>query len=1337
MFSNFLKLSLPLAAAAGAYFYYSERTKTIQKRKDSELFTKVGSVIHTVLNNVKAWENTYKFLQKHKDFREYRQHKIVFGPMAGKEHMKWGKRGVFHMPEKDINQRNENFYYPHVDWEHEQLIDPLRNQSFLRRMEGFKIPEPPEGFGEGCTNHNEWLKYVEGQIIDQLKKQSNDMIFRCYKAMINDLPLIKDHEIKRMLCFGLVELLQIFACNNYLSSSLTDDNEREKYKNVEGGFSNVLSIRSGLLQQAVFNLFAYCFEFTSEPPKFLTIPRLKFLPEDQDTIQKEFLDLINNLDFEKCAEKIAKRPLKLKILFSKNLRFLCKNVQSTEQGLLFRRVILSFAYQILTSHEYEEDDEQFKSPPGIIAREIRRNTLGHVQEINLKVSSQQKEDDEKRLNELSKLVHKEIRPEDNLGRLKNIDKVKPFKLFQIVKDYSDFDKIRRLNEQEIELLDTNSREMYHDFVHLLRLKCQRNYLRQREVNQDNLKIHRYIHRFTRDLISLEKLELNEGNARDFLRVCKIHDWAVSTLAYEGYSFEYAQTTRSIRHRIMSLCPQVKSHEAFMRTLVPGKMRCGYTWINSDNWITDEAANLAKLVFNQVVRSIDLNKRIKSHIQTGLSIGLRGNTCSGKTTYLQNLLLKIFNEVITNKGELNIDTLKAFLRREGGFVNAQVHTQASELLPTLINLIAKYRLSFVLDSRLLTKDKYVDTFIAPTKHLEQCAWLIDFQVPLIASLLRMLCRDKNDESPQTNLSAIIEGYIQLIKNRLSIVRHTLDETAVIKYELIHGSANSYRTIANKTRNGNLEIRDAKKWKKATTTPSKSEIEKKLNTIIDDRLINRFIGNGYINEVEKVKLIQWRGISLREAVFCHVSHLPVSPNLTEIVAFDSSWLSDYPEVLYHVLSERLHIRGTDENWEGYNWPANQFDWKVNPKYNPELNFQMRLGYFWIPFDQIFEAKSSSLNPQVYEEMRTQKGFRFFVHPEAYYYYRNLFNNKFHFVHPKNSEFLGTPTSSYRSWVVRNITNKNSVPFIVKMGVLGAHNDFSKIVTTVDVEKCIRMQEKLQQLPKTDKLIYFPETLGIAAKGIGKNSGLIIREFPESLLKGRVKILSYSALMSAERMTPEYKGLCSLTKAGQTVPLIIEIIATAILQNRVRDAAEFISKYLIHGYLDATENLHMKEGMSYSPHGQNLSLVLDDQNLPAGFAYRDFEGFWEQSEKYIETYSWFYGYHNLLKLLNVLLDDSEEYFYLSRVPIQKADIAKERALNGKYKWGFGINKRQYYDLLNEMDTAYLQRLRKYFDLEKVPGIFEQGFIPSAEPDSIGSEKMIQLNKLLWANRKSFVPT
>lgn len=285
----------------------------------------------------------------------------------------------------------------------------------------------------------------------------------------------------------------------------------------------------------------------------------------------------------------------------------------------------------------------------------------------------------------------------------------------------------------------------------------------------------------------------------------------------------------------------------------------------------------------------------------------------------------------------------------------------------------------------------------------------------------------------------------------------------------------------------------------------------------------------------------------------------------------------------------------------WGAGAFASNINPDYVPEKNPKFPLPYYLVPAEDAHFLHADSLDPRIADQLLLKvsgkKHYKLFVHPESEAHYEFL-RNRYSYVGPENTEFMASPTSSYRSLVVWNKNNGLRKPFIAKVSldknVIGS---IDRLVSGNEVERSVANQkvfdklgeEKLESL----NLKLFPETAGLTVARNYDNApeklgGQLIREIPDEIIDGEKKWLSFSALMS-----PNRKGNS----------LIMDVIAKSGLSSY-----DFFDKFMISSYLKMFEDISLKAGMNFEPHSQNLVFETTSDLKPTGkWVLRDFGGVW----------------------------------------------------------------------------------------------------------------------------------
>lgn len=435
--------------------------------------------------------------------------------------------------------------------------------------------------------------------------------------------------------------------------------------------------------------------------------------------------------------------------------------------------------------------------------------------------------------------------------------------------------------------------------------------------------------------------------------------------------------------------------------------------------------------------------------------VRANTAAGKSTAIANepAFQSATSSAGTVEGALTPDYIKWHLRKvQHGpifLVNDQVHDEGVALFKRLLKSLKNEatEASFVIEGRLSTVEELHKTVLSWNKKRAGEVLMMDIESALITSLYRVLTRDPF-KSQCPPLTEIIKGYKESIIYLKSILEIVSKERTLVDFKLYYNDEHGQRHLIAEKKAEELKILSPQLLAAACRLPSEMEIEKMTKEIVSAESIDRAIQRGDIPAEMKSNLLLWEGISLAKAIDLHAMGLELTERRrhiemelqmqkaygpVEIQPFFGGWLSDYPELVEFLERERrLHVRGMDEKGQGLQWPTNTFAWKLNPKYHPEAcvngssvpGFEMRLGYFIIPPDQADIYLAKGLSPEVLQEleMRDDKnqlvGYRFFVHPEGYAHFNPLHAAGIPFVQAQNSEFMGTSTSSYRSWVVRRI-------------------------------------------------------------------------------------------------------------------------------------------------------------------------------------------------------------------------------------------------------------------------------------------------------------------------------
>ncbi len=285
----------------------------------------------------------------------------------------------------------------------------------------------------------------------------------------------------------------------------------------------------------------------------------------------------------------------------------------------------------------------------------------------------------------------------------------------------------------------------------------------------------------------------------------------------------------------------------------------------------------------------------------------------------------------------------------------------------------------------------------------------------------------------------------------------------------------------------------------------------------------------------------------------------------------------------------------------WGPNANTMNINPDYVPEKNPKFPLPYYLIPQEQAHYLQASSLDARIASQLVMKISgtnyYKLFVHPESEAHY-NFLKNAYRYIGPAETEFLASPTYSYRSLVVWNQNNADKKPFIAKISldknVIGS---IDRLVSENEVERSVTNQKVFDHIGKKKldeiNVKIFPESAGlIISKDVrgapGKLGGQIIREIPDEVMNAKNKWLSFSALMSPNK------------KPRPLIALVIEASGLS--------SYDFFEKYMIKSYMTMFEELSFKRGVNFEPHSQNLSFETTKDFKPTGkWVIRDFGAVW----------------------------------------------------------------------------------------------------------------------------------
>lgn len=391
---------------------------------------------------------------------------------------------------------------------------------------------------------------------------------------------------------------------------------------------------------------------------------------------------------------------------------------------------------------------------------------------------------------------------------------------------------------------------------------------------------------------------------------------------------------------------------------------------------------------------------------------------------------------------------------------------------------------------------------------------------------------------------------------------------------------------------------------------------------------------------------------------------------------------PAGVKELLNEEQNLHNKDL------WGKNAFASNIDPQYVPEANPKFPLPYYLIQDTDAKYLKATSLDVKIEEQLYMiisgTKYYKLFVHPESEDHY-DFLKNAYRYIGPTETEFMASPTSSYRSLVVWNQNNSKKKPFIAKVSldknVIGG---IDRLVSENEVERSIANQKAFDRLGREElekmNVKLFPESAGlIFNRQMGgapeKLGGQLIREIPNEVVTGDKKWFSFSALMS-----PNHKPR----------PIIMDVIKKSGLTSY-----EFFEEYMINGYLKMFEEISLKNGINFEPHSQNLVFETTPDLKPTGkWVLRDFGGVWTDPVAMGQNKGPLDVYMNDASAAKYKLKGGRSNYISSYVFFYKRQVF-DMLLEEVSKFDPLMTKKKIDELKEKIDKTYLKQINSYLKM------------------------------------------
>ena len=191
--------------------------------------------------------------------------------------------------------------------------------------------------------------------------------------------------------------------------------------------------------------------------------------------------------------------------------------------------------------------------------------------------------------------------------------------------------------------------------------------------------------------------------------------------------------------------------------------------NPENWDGSRRLLHERLKRENVQLALDLSRRLErenTRIPPPTIFALRGSPGAGKTTALR-MGHPMFRGILDEKGQpsgsLAPDVFKGPLKEEGNLSSIQVHAESTMLGRAVKNEVSKAGTSVVFD-KLMNEHADIEEMIESAKETDRKIAIMDIDVPLELSAVRVLGREKGGADPNITFDGVAQGFRGIRENR---------------------------------------------------------------------------------------------------------------------------------------------------------------------------------------------------------------------------------------------------------------------------------------------------------------------------------------------------------------------------------------------------------------------------------------------------------------------------------------------------------------------------------------------------------------------------------------------
>jgi len=374
--------------------------------------------------------------------------------------------------------------------------------------------------------------------------------------------------------------------------------------------------------------------------------------------------------------------------------------------------------------------------------------------------------------------------------------------------------------------------------------------------------------------NLGTINVTSGNARTMLGEIKIKDETIRGKSYE--------LRREIVRRSNG---EIATHEAYTYSSdIPQGNELDAFLDDPNNWVPERRALQQQIIDQEFAKALALSARLEDTEPTVYA--LRGNTAAGKTTITRND--ELFRKALDEKGEpsgaINPDTYKTGLKSSDAIdgrqtiTHKQTHEEGSMIARRISGKIADSESSMVIDKR-MNKAKNIAELISIAEQHGKSVRILDVDVSLETSLIRVLGRKIGSTDPIPPFDAVAEGFEGVRQNRATLIQQVINDPKIKDYVLYVADDSGTSIKAAQKVNGEFIILEGQEeaFQRAVSKDTDSTITRMAETVIDDVYIEGILSRTpeSIRDKVRISLERYRGKTMKEALDSHATKINEGP------------------------------------------------------------------------------------------------------------------------------------------------------------------------------------------------------------------------------------------------------------------------------------------------------------------------------------------------------------------------------------------------------------------------------------------------------------------------------